>query len=267
MGECGGDFCLPGRVGDVELEEIEVESKEQTNLVMKTAWTALFAANLMLGVIFWFGLSTDYKLRDTWADIGFTWLVGTVGFISWILVARSMLSRPWKISFSYFVAPSIIGSTPYILLSILGIWLLSIIGTPPLVDEIESPDRSKLIKAYYLRDFLSDYCLHSYQITLQYRNFPIVRRDITVLRYIPNDDPPRCIEYGAVLSAVDTEIEWLDNRKIIVPDREHGTEVFDIGLVKFDWPIVHMRFFAGYVGLLMIIHGIQRLREQRNEDT
>lgn len=241
-----------------------MESEEQSKLSMNFAWTVLFVANLILGILFWIGLSTNYKLKDLWADIGFTWLVGIVAWISWILVARSMLFRSWKILFSYFVAPSVVGSTPYLFLSILGMWILSTVDTPPLVDEIESPNHSKIIKAYYIQGIK---CGHSYEVILHYHKFPILRRDITILGYIPNDVPLCSYENGTMSSSIDTGIEWLDNSKIIVPDKEQGTKVIDIGLVKFDWPITHMRFFVGYIGLLMILQGIHRLREQQNEDT
>ena len=171
----------------------------------------------------------------------------------------------WKTLFSYFVAPSVVGSIPYLFLSILGIWLLLDLDNPLLVDEIESPNHSKIIKAYYVPEIK---CQHSYQVILHYHSFPIVRREITSLRYIPNDVPFCSYENGTMSSSVDTGIEWLDNNRIIVPDMEQGTKIIETKLVKFGWPIVHTRFLVGYIGLLLIIHGIQRLRElQQNEDT
>jgi hypothetical protein len=242
-----------------------MESQEQPRLSKSIAWIALFAVNLIFGIVFWIGLSTDYKLKNLWADIGFTWFVGTLALISWILVAASILSRSWKTLFSYFVAPSVVGSTPYLFLSILGMWLLFNLDNPPLVDEIESPNHSKIIKAYYIQGIK---CGHSYELILHYHKFPILRRDITILGYIPNDVPLCSYENGTMSSSIDTGIEWLDNSNIIVPDKEQGTKVIDIGLIRFHWPVTHARFFVGYIGFLMIVHGIQRLREiQQNEDT
>ena len=49
-----------------------METVGQSSQPMNNRWMALFAANLILGVLFWVGLSTDYKLKNVWADIGFT---------------------------------------------------------------------------------------------------------------------------------------------------------------------------------------------------
>ncbi len=224
--------------------------------------------NLILGIIFWIGLSTDYKLNNLSTDISFTWLVGIVGLTSWLLVAISSLSGAWKRLFSYFIAPSIVGSIPYLFLTIPIIgWSGSAFSAPVLVDKIEAPNHSKMIEVHYFPDLFNIYCGHSYQVSLHYYVMPILRRDIINLQNIANDPDPLCSYKNGRNTSIDTEIDWVDNDKIIVPDIYKGTQIVDTGSVKYNLPSTHIKFLLGDIGLLMVIHGIQRLREKQNGNT
>lgn len=236
-----------------------MERQEQSNQIVSYKWKVLFAVNLILGILFWIGLSTDYKTKNLSTDIGFTWSLWIFGLISWVVVSRSSLSRAWKRLFSYFVTPSVIGPIPYLISTILIVsWDGYALSSAFSVDKVESPDHSKTIEVHYLPEIWNIYCGHSYQVSVYYRVFPILRRDLI------NLPDPRCMSEDNVKTSADTGIEWVDNDRIIVPYTYQKTQVIDIGIVRFNWPKTQIRFLIGFSGLLMLIHGIQRLREKQN---
>lgn len=205
-----------------------------SSVSLSRTWELVLWVNLILGIILWFGLCTDYSWDSFWVNICYPPVVGTIGLVSLVTV---LWKRQDRLKIIYCL-PSVTGGVPYIIIPILAIMIcwLAFIGivlydvgeeaTRTCIERVVSPDGSKVAEVHFLTlDASGEH--GRIEVLLKYKWLPFVRRDIH--------------GFGYVDRSTGDYLTWQDNNALRVFEKKlHATREVEIevGLVKWRIPFI-----------------------------
>ena len=213
MGEYPGNFGLSGRVGDVELEEIELE-KRTPLLNWKSMGRKIFLTfDVVVFIIFWFMALTDYSWYDSRVSLAFSILVMCLSVISFLVL---FFWGTWQRLLIFLVC----------MLSFLG----SLYGIPlhdyhskqiPIQIEM-APNGTRFIEVYCSFTDAHATGFDHIEIIVRDNRFPFLQRDLGLYN---NYFPQHC------MSDIDSFVNWEDNNTIYVVERQ---AYLTVGYIKWD---------------------------------
>lgn len=157
----------------------------------------LITANILLDIILFIGIMTDYSWSNDFINLIYPVSVGLLGFITWMILRTlnpSLSIRKWNPYFAFVSAINVLIIWPYFLLS----FFLAFPGSQDPYYMIQSPDTSKAIE---ISDSM-DGGTGSVNVYLHYRYFPFVKRTLFMDLYPYN--------YHI--------LRWVDNDTLLMPD-------------------------------------------------
>lgn len=205
-----------------------------TSAPLSCTWRLVLWANVIIGIILWFGLCTDYSWDSLWANICYPPIVGVVGLMSLIAV----LTKRQYLSKAVFCLPSIIGGMPYIIIPVFatiicwpGVFGIIYYGlgeeaTATRIEQTVSPDGSKIAEVYFQSLDISGKS-GKIDVHLKYKWLPFVKRDIHGFGYVDKNTK-------GYLTWQDNNTLYIFEKKVHA-DRELQIEV---GLVKWRIPFI-----------------------------
>jgi len=164
-------------------------------------WLALIGVNIVLGVVLWFMLTTDYSWDNKWANYSFPLIVGVIGVATWFASRKERVTPLVALS----GAPSMLGCLGYIVLIPVIFFLMMAAGAPPdqPVQQTISPDGLKVAEAYVIPFRAEPYGGSQIRVRLKYTWLPFIKRDIKMALF-GSVNPPNTTTY----------LIWKDNETI-----------------------------------------------------
>jgi hypothetical protein len=198
-------------------------------LPSNSRWKALIAINLVLGFLLWAIYLTDYSLAGNVADIVFPVGVCGAGLVSlgFSGIAPTRVSR---LVTGLTCLPSIIGGGLAIIVGVLlfippftlgGMFLVLETATEQLVQEVESPDRSRVAQVYFRAVGAYSAGEGRVFVRVRYSQFPLVERDVYYVSPSYSDGT----DY----------VSWLDNDTLYIREVD---ETVTLGIVRPTIPAV-----------------------------
>ncbi|MDY7040002.1 MAG: hypothetical protein SVX38_03985 [Chloroflexota bacterium] len=215
-------------------------------------WIPLIVTvNLVLGVVLWFGLFTDYSLAGTLPDLIFTPTVGLVGFISFvILLARVSIER--KGCFAPLAClPSLIGGCLPVVVTLLLILPPFTLGFIFAMDEMAnetriqqavSPNGFWIAEVYFRGVGAYDSGNGRIFVRVKPQWFPFVERDIYSLSKSYADE--NTTDY----------LCWIDDDTLLISETQKEIKV---GIVDFEIPSFMLRLLFMLKMLIVVGFSIQ----------
>ena len=198
----------------------------------------LVGINLLLGLVLWFGLVSDFAWAGYLTNYLFPPLVALVVLASWRRLRRNRPQdggkRTW-LRQGIFFAPSLAGGLPYIILMIVAfippILFVTIMGgmfslgehlSAVVIQEAESPDGNKTAVVTLLPVGAYGGGFGHIIVELKYPYLPLVRRHVYYLddSYEVTGDPQ---EY----------VSWIDEHTLHMSEEDVSV---DVGRIHWQWP-------------------------------
>ena len=220
----------PPGVGVVTLTDVEPAEK---GLALR-AWPYLLVANLVLGLLLSFFYFTDYSLPGSLLDLLLPPLLFALGIAAfmWAGYAPGRTKR-WVGKLS--ALPSLLGGALYLVAvglifmpptTLRGMFLADEIATEVLLQQVASPDGSRVAEVYYRPGGYGGATFKPAMIRVHYTLFPLVERDVLSRPVSGSPIEP------------DTEpsyVMWSDNDTLFLPGTGDSVE---LGLVRWEVPVV-----------------------------
>jgi hypothetical protein len=173
----------PANEGSIEQSGIPVA---QSRTIASRAWKAMIMGSFALGLLLWFFYLTDYSLAGTLSDIFLPPIVFVLGIFAFTW-ARHGPSKDIRIASRLLTLPAIIGGALYVILAGLiflppytlrSMFLMDEIKTETLVQQVKSPDGSRIAEGYLRWGGYSGSFNKPVFVRVKYTLFPVVERDV-----------------------------------------------------------------------------------------
>jgi hypothetical protein len=220
VGECFGNFSLPGWVDDVELEEIAMETHLLSSKQMDFRLKTILSIALIIIMIFWFGVLTDYSWNTWWLNFLFPIMVGAVSIFTLFIVKYLTGLGRWIISIVYVLSILMSGLCALFFLPDL---FFSSLGTHRdgiLIQRENSPNGTKVVEAYCFTQSAHG-GTDRISIRLRYKSVSFAKRDIAFYYNYPSQ---------ACKHSDDQIVVWENDNKLLVV---HKKVELAVGLI--DW--------------------------------
>lgn len=186
----------------------------------------ILIANLILGILLWFGMFSNYELEYTQGNTLFPIIVGVLGLIS---LVYSKLKFSGSHSRLFFI-PSISGGTFFLLLRQIMLLPPFMLATmfwqneqeiSSVIQTVYSPNKTRVAEVHFFP--VGAYSGGNGRIRVYVKNkwLPLVRREVLYLRVSHADEDTESYLY------------WVDNRTLFITEIYYELE---IKLVEFKPP-------------------------------
>jgi hypothetical protein len=191
------------------------------------------AIALLMGLVLWFGLLSDYTWEYLWLNILFPPFVGLLGLLVFF-VGRRARTRAQNWARFLMCLPSLLGGVPALLVTLLAIvppflftalfWLEEK-NSAILIQTAQSPNGFKTAEVYYLP--IGGYIRNGGRIEVHLKDsrMPFVRRDVFSLRTTRVDAAPQVY------------LIWRDDNEIHIPETD---ETIKIDTTR--WKLPHIKY-------------------------
>ena len=197
---------MPGRVGDVELEEIAMKKVTITSNQKNIKWKLFLGISICILFLFWVGVLTDYSWFDDRVHIGYSILVlcASVAVLFLLRFLRKLL-----------LIPILLICILSFLVALASILLHRYHSTLTPIQVTYSPDGTKFAEVYCEFTNAHTNGFDHIEIIMRYTKLPFLQRDLGLY----NDEPRHCNFDTNVL------VRWEDNNTIYVIERQANLSV------------------------------------------
>jgi hypothetical protein len=220
VGEYPGNSGLPGRIGDVKLEKINMETHLLSSKQMDFRLKTILTIALVIIIIFWFGILTDYSWNIWWLNFLFPIMVGAVSIFTLFIVKYLTGFGRWIISIVCVLSILMSALCALFFLPDLFIPSLSTHRDGILIQKENSPNGTKMVEAYCFTQSAHG-GTDRISIRLRYKSLPFVKRDIAFYYNYPSQ---------ACKHSDDQIVVWENDNKLLVV---HKKVELAVGLI--DW--------------------------------
>ncbi len=191
----------------------------------------LLVVNIILGLILWFGLCSDYSWDNVWVNVIFPPIVGIIGLVSFRRNKENLTKNQKRVQ-TALCLPSMIGGIPYLLLMVVAVvppFLLATLfwfdeqtsGT--MIQEIKSPNGMKTAEVYFLPVGAYSGGNGRIEVHLKYKGLPFIKRDVYFARVTYVDENTH--DY----------LSWIDDTTLYIPEKDREVKINPI-----EWEVPSM---------------------------